>query len=342
MNAAGAVERALQDYLDERRRLGYAMHDTELHRFARYVDGCGYEGPLDAERQIAWARLHVRRTTSGTGTRRLETLRPFVRYYRQFEPSSVVVDPSLLGPSRGRLTPHIYTPDEVEALVLGAARLKRVDRLSPATYSTVFGLLAATGMRRSEALNLLDDDVDVQGRRLIIRQTKFRKSRQLPLHPTTVAVLLAYRQERDRHCPRTKAQPFFVGRTGAALGGHTLQSVFAELRRSLGWRARGEHPNPRIHDLRHYLPFLTISSNVMRAIVFRGNAQARDDIVSTPSSTPVGEGVGCEMCDQQPSGPVASAGGAAQGLSGFVCRLAECTGIWPRVYSAPGSTCSVL
>jgi len=251
MNAVGAVERALQDYLAERRRLGYAMHDTELHRFARYVDGRGHEGPLDAELQIAWARQHVRRTTVGTSARRLETLRPFVRYYRQFEPSSVVVDPSLLGPSRGRLSPHIYTPDEIEALVLGAARLKRVDRLSSATYSTVFGLLAATGMRRSEALNLLDDDVDVQGWRLVIRQTKFRKSRQLPLHPSTVTVLLAYRQERDRHWPRTKAQPFFVGRTGAALSGDTLQSVFAELRRALGWRARGEHPNPRIHDLRH-------------------------------------------------------------------------------------------
>ncbi|MBK79553.1 MAG: hypothetical protein CMQ43_01355 [Gammaproteobacteria bacterium] len=86
-------------------------------------------------------------------------------------------------------------------------------------------------MRRSEALNLLDDDVDVQGRGLIIRQTKFRKSRQLPLHPSTVTVLLAYRRERDRHWPRTKAQPFFVGRTDIPLSGDTLQSVFAELRR---------------------------------------------------------------------------------------------------------------
>ena len=251
MNAVGTVERALQAYLAERRGLGYAMHDTELHRFARYVDGCGHEGPLDAELQIAWARQHVRRTTAGTGTRRLETLHPFISYYRQFEPGTVVVDPSLLGPSQGRLTPHIYTPGEIEALVVSAARLKRIDRLSPATYSTVFGLLAATGMRRAEALNLLDDNVDAQGRRLVIRQTKFRKSRQLPLHPSTVTALLAYRQERDRHWPRSKAQPFFVGRTGAALSGDTLHSVFAGLRRSLGWRARGEHPNPRIHDLRH-------------------------------------------------------------------------------------------
>ena len=251
MNPVGAVGRAVQDYLTDRRRLGYGMHDTELQRFARYADERGHEGPLDAERQISWARQHVSQTTSGTGTRRLETLRPFVRYYRQFEPESVVVDPSILGPSRGRLTPHIYTSNELEALVLAATQLKRVDPLRPATYSTLFGLLAATGMRRSEALNLLDDDVDVDGSRLVIRRTKFRKSRQLPLHPSTATALLLYRRERNQCWSRTKLQPFFVGRAGAALCGDTLHAVFSVLRQSLGWRARGDHPQPRIHDLRH-------------------------------------------------------------------------------------------
>ena len=193
----------------------------------------------------------MRQTTSGTGTRRLETLRPFVRYYRQFEPNSVVVEPSLLGPTRGRPTPHIYTTAELDALVRAAAQLKHVDPLRPATYSTLFGLLAATGMRRAEALNLLDDDVDPDGQRLVIRLTKFRKSRQLPLHPSTASVLLAYRQQRDQLWPRTETRTFFVGPTGLALPGSTLQSVFTGLRRSLEWHARGDHPNPRIHDLRH-------------------------------------------------------------------------------------------
>lgn len=251
MKPVGAVGRAVQGYLADRRRLGYDMHDTELQRFARYADECGHEGPLDAARQISWARQHVHRTTSGTGTRRLETLRPFVRYYKQFEPDSVVVDPSILGPSRQRPTPHIYTPGELEALVLAAERLKRVDPLRPATYSTLFGLLATTGMRRSEVLNLLDDDVDGDASRLVIRRTKFRKSRQLPLHPSTATALLLYRRERDRCWSRTKPQPFFVGRAGTALRGDTLHAVFAGLRQSLGWRARGDHPHPRIHDLRH-------------------------------------------------------------------------------------------
>ena len=132
MIAAGAVGRAVEDYLSERQRLGYRMYDSELRRFARYADQRNHAGPLDAELQITWARLHVLRTTAGTGTRRLETLRPFVRYYRQFEPDSVEVDPCLLGPKRGRLTPHIYTTDEIDALVRAAARLKPSDALRPA------------------------------------------------------------------------------------------------------------------------------------------------------------------------------------------------------------------
>ena len=225
-------------------------HDSELRRFARYADQRGHAGPLDAEFQITWARLHVAHTTAGTGTRRLETLRPFVRYYRQFEPGSVEVDPCFLGPKRGRLTPHSYTPEEIDALVRAAARLKPSDALRPATYATLLGLLAATGMRRSEALNLRDTDIDPDGRRLTIRLTKFRKHRQLPLHPSTAAALVAYRRERDRQWSRVPERPFFVGRDGTAVNASTLASVFVNLRRALGWRARGDYAEPRLHDLR--------------------------------------------------------------------------------------------
>lgn len=251
MIAAGAVGRAVEDYLSERQRLGYRMQDSELRRFARYADQRNHAGPLDAELQITWARLHVLRTTAGTGTRRLETLRPFVRYYRQLEPDSFEVAPCLLGPKRGRLTPHIYTTDEIDALVSAAARLKASDALRPATYATLLGLLAATGMRRSEALNLRDTDIDPDGRRLTIRLTKFRKHRQIPLHPSTAAALLAYRRERDQQWPLAPERSFFVGRDGMAVNASTLAAVFVNLRRSLGWRARGDYAQPRLHDLRH-------------------------------------------------------------------------------------------
>jgi integrase/recombinase XerC len=263
MIAVGAIGRVVENYLAERQRLGYRMDDTELRRFARYADARGHEGPLDAELQIRWARLHVKRTTAGTATRRLETLRPFVRYYQQFEPGSAIVDPCLLGPKRGRLTPHIYTPEEIDALVRAAAQLKPSDPLRPATYATLLGLLATTGMRRSEALNLRDADLDADGRRLVIRMTKFRKSRQLPLHPSTATALLAYRHERDRYWPRAVDQPFFVGRHGTAVSASTLGSVFINLRRNLGWRARGDYAEPRLHDLRHNSERRIIPSGVV-------------------------------------------------------------------------------
>lgn len=252
MSTVGAIGRAVDHYLIERRGLGYRMVGSELRRFARYADEQGHQGPLDADLQIRWARLHVKCTTPGTGTRRLTTLRPFIRHYRQFEPASVVVDPSQLGPARGRSTPHIYAPKEIEALVQAAAQMKPTgDVLRPATYSTFFGLLAATGMRLSEALNLLDTDVSPGAERLTIRLTKFRKTRQLPLHTSTRAALLAYRAERDRCWPRRSADPFFKGCRGTALPVRTVEGVFSALRESLGWRARGDHAQPRLHDLRH-------------------------------------------------------------------------------------------
>lgn len=251
MSALGTLGRAVEAYLDERRRLGFQMVGTELRRFACYADAQGHEGPLTAELQIAWARLHVRRTTPGTATRRLQTLRPFVVHYRQHEPGSAVLDPRLLGPVRGRPTPHIYTPVELAALVEAAAALEGGDGLRGATYATLFGLIAATGLRLSEAIGLADADVDLAGARLTVRLTKFRKTRRLPLQASTVGALAAWRERRDRRWPQDPEGPFFVGHRGTALSRRNVEWVFAGLRRTLGWQARGSHPAPRIHDLRH-------------------------------------------------------------------------------------------
>lgn len=251
-SSAGTVERAVEGYLAERRALGFQMNGSELRRFARHADGQGHAGPLDTDLQVSWARLHVRRTSAGTGTRRLQTLRPFVNYYRQFEPASAIVEPTHLGPVRGRPTPHIYTSVEIDALVQAASEMVPTDdALRPSTYATLFGLLAATGMRLSETLALLDDDIAPDGTLLTIRLTKFRKTRQLPLHPSTAAVLVAYRRSRDRHWPSDPGGPFFKSCRGAVLPSRTVHSVFDRLRDALAWTARGDHAKPRLHDLRH-------------------------------------------------------------------------------------------
>jgi len=195
--------------------------------------------------------VHVRRTTPGTGTRRLQTLRPFVAHYRQHEPGSEVLDPRILGLVRGRPTPHIYTPGELVALIDAAAALDGGDGLRGATYATLFGLIAVMGLRLSEAIDLKDANVDLAGGRLTVRLTEFRKTRRLPMQESTVAALASWRERRDGRWLRDADGPFFVGHRGAALSRRSVHAVFEGLRRSLGWQARGSHPAPRIHDLRH-------------------------------------------------------------------------------------------
>lgn len=247
------IQTAVQRYLDERRQLGFdlSIAGMQLMRFARYADAHGHHGPLTQDIQLDWAREHVLRTGSVTWARRLEVVRPFAAYYRQFEPSSVVPDLKTFGPGHRRLAPHIYTDQEVCDLLEEAGRLTPQAGLRPATYQTLFGLIAATGLRISEALQLRDADVDLQEARLTVRQTKFNKSRCLPLHPSVAQALCDYRQRRDRTVAYRPDMTFFVSSQGCALPSRTVHTVFAGLREQLGWKPRGDHPQPRIHDLRH-------------------------------------------------------------------------------------------
>ena len=120
---------------------------------------------------------------------------------------------------------------------------------------TLFGLVACTGLRISEALGLLDADVDLRVGVLTIRQSKFGKTRLVPLHPSAVHALERYRDQRARHVSTTPELPFFVASRGQLLGqpvgDRQVHRVFGDLRRQLGWVDRGSHGMPRIHDLRH-------------------------------------------------------------------------------------------
>ena len=119
------IQTAVQRYLDERRQLGFdlSIAGKQLMRFARYADAHGHHGPLTLDIQLDWAREHVLRTGFVTWARRLEVVRPFAAYYRQFEPSSVVPDLKFFGPGHRRLAPHIYTDQEVCDLLEEAGRL---------------------------------------------------------------------------------------------------------------------------------------------------------------------------------------------------------------------------
>jgi len=253
MSARNTIQVAVQRYLDERRRLGFDLRIAggQLMRFARYADARGHQGALTLELQLDWAREHVRRTGPVTWARRVEIVRPFAAYYRQFEPQTEVPDLKIFGRGHRRLAPHIYTEQEICDLLDVAGHLTPQGGLRPATYRTLFGLIAAAGLRLSEALHLRDEDIDLQDATLTVRQTKFHKSRCLPIHPSVLQALSAYRQLRDRVVARRVDTPFFVSPSGNALPARTVENTFSRMRNRQGWRPRGEHAHLRIQDLRH-------------------------------------------------------------------------------------------
>lgn len=246
------------NYLDERRRLGFDLRSVgySVNSFACYVDSLNLEGPLTIEVMAAWAQCD--KGNSGnpkTWARRLGKLRPFTRYLQQFEPLTEVPNDFTFGQTGQRPAPHIYIEQEVIELLAAARSLGPSPGLRGATYETLFGLMASTGLRVSEAVNLLETDVDLKAGMLTIRMTKFAKSRYVPMHPSVVNVLRRYQSLRNLHIEFTEEMPFFVGtrgrRKGHCLGLRQVHRVFAGLRDQLKWLNRGTNDAPRIHDLRH-------------------------------------------------------------------------------------------
>lgn len=236
MNRPLTMQDAVQRYLQERRRLGFVLRSpgTELMRFARFADARGHQGPLTLDLQLDWAREHVARTGPVTAARRLEIVRPFAAHHRQFEPTTEVPPPFILGHGHRRLAPHIYTDEEIAGLLDACARMAPQDGLRPWTYKTLFGLMAATGLRVSEALKLQIADLDLFGATLTVRETKFHKSRCLPLHTSVVQALRDYLSARQRLVGLANDASVFITPAGYALSRSGVQHAFARLRDQLG------------------------------------------------------------------------------------------------------------
>ncbi len=248
------MQALVDTYLAARRSMGFDLRidGRQLRAFASFADQAGHRGPLTIAVAVRWAQS-ARGGTRLTWARRVQTLRPFMKYRAQFDPGTEIAPSGLFGPVHRRLVPHIYSDAEVTALVAAAAQLPPVTglRLRARTYATLFGLLASTGLRISEALALTPTDVDLPAASLTVRQTKFRKSRLVPLHPTTVAALQQYAAARRRRVSDRRIETFLVSDQGTALGDRMVHHTFATLRARLGWIGRGDYAVPRVHDLRH-------------------------------------------------------------------------------------------
>lgn len=258
MKTIVSMQTHAKNYLVERRGLGFSLSSScySINSFAHYVDTFKCKRPLTVEDMAIWAKQDKLKSNDPlTWARRLKQLRPFTRYLQQFESETEVPDKSVFGHASYRLPPHIYTEDEILDLLTMVRHLKPKGGLRSATYETLFGLLASTGLRVSEAVHLLNDDVNLKQGMLTIRETKFAKSRYVPLHSTTTKALRKYCSLRNSYIKASDGSSFFIGSGGQHLGQslslRQVDRTFFNLRNQLKWVNRGKHHAPRVHDLRH-------------------------------------------------------------------------------------------
>jgi integrase len=190
--------------------------------------------------------------------RRMRVARGFARYVHSLDPSTEVPPADLFPAGKHRPVPYIYSDDDVLSL-MGAARTLGPP-LRALTLESLIGLLAATGMRVSEAMALDDGDLDWRNGLVTVRNSKYNKSRELLLHPTTVEALRAYRAKRDRLGPIRLTPSLFVSSRGSRLCHETVQPAFRQLVRRAGLVQPPSSPQPRIHGLRHTFAVNTLLS----------------------------------------------------------------------------------
>jgi len=241
-----------REYLAYRRGLGFQLDSSGhvLLDFARYADRIGHRRPLTSELILRWATQSDRHTKRYQAAR-LSVVRGFARFLAAEDGESHVPDMRLLGGCFHRQQPHVYTEEQLRQLLKAAAGLRPVYPLRPHVYEALFGLLASTGLRVSEALALRTSDVDLESCVIRVGLTKFRKSRLVPIHPTVAEALRRFARRRDQERGARATEWFFVGRHGNPLPYSTVRTTFLGIRRRLDWRSNGTLPRPRIHDLRH-------------------------------------------------------------------------------------------
>ncbi len=277
------LRHALADYLKTRRALGFKLkRDGDLlPEFVAFLDErrCSHVTTAAA---LAWA-AQPRDATPMWWTKRLAVVRGFAKYLQTIDARTEVPPSDAFPHSRTRSAPYVYSAADLAALLAAAETL--VSPLKTLTYKTLIGLLAVTGMRVGEAIALDERDVDRPREILVIRKAKFGKSRQIPLHSSSMRALQQYRRERNRLSPRRNSSSFFVSTVGTRLIYNNVHEAFLRLVYASGLGRR--RPRPTIHDLRHSFAIQTVLAWYRDG----GDVEARMPLLSTylghvgPSST---------------------------------------------------------
>lgn len=254
---------ALEEYLAIRRSLGFKLHTDAriLRTFVVFAERDGSDH-ITVALVLRWI-AQPSRAQAPRRAKCLSVVRCFARWWSATDPRTQVPPQDLL-PLRMNLRrrPHAYDEDDVPRLLTEAARLPSRKGLRGLTFVTFLGVIAATGLRLSEALALDRGDVDLQKALLTIRRTKFGKDRVIPVHPTTRQALAEYAAERDRILRRFSGPAFFVAETGRRLTEWAARYAFARISQRIGLRRPVPHygcgRGPRLHDLRHRFAVRTL------------------------------------------------------------------------------------
>ena len=246
---------ALTQYVALRRALGTQLQEP-ARTLIHFVEFLGREGAefITSELALRWA-MEPKLVQRATWARRLGMVRRFASWLSTIDPRTEVPPRRLLAVRRRRNKPHIFTEQEIVRLMDEAAQLTSPTGLRAMTYVTLIGLLSATGLRPGEALALDTGDVDLQSGILAIRESKFGKSRFVPIEDSTRAALARYAKQRDELCSRRATEAFLVSDRGRRLHGCAARRTFARMSCAIGLRAptgsRRIGRGPRLQDFRH-------------------------------------------------------------------------------------------
>jgi len=241
-----SMQSRVRAYLAQRRTLGYRLRieGQLLLNFARFADRSGHSGPPTKKLMLRWATLPTQADPLYKA-RRLEIVNTFAKHQIMLEPLTELPPRHILGPAHRRKPAHLFTIGQIHQLLARAGRM--AGKLRPHTYRTLIGLLACSGLRISEALALCLEDVDLEHGVLTIRESKYRLTRLVPLHPSALAALRRYYRKRQRFYPQ--ALPFFLSEKGCRLAYSTVRTTFRKL--ATGIIPASGRRYVRLHDLRH-------------------------------------------------------------------------------------------
>jgi integrase/recombinase XerD len=249
------LRQAVRDYLKMRRSLGFKLQEAGklLVKFVTFMEQhhASYITPRLA---LAWAQQPAT-VQPAEWARRLSVVRTFARYRSATDPRTQIPPEGLLPYRPKRARPYLYSDEEIRRLLRAALRMPhryQRGRLRPWTYYCLFGLLKVSGLRLGEARNLQLEDVDLKAAVLTIRGAKFGKTRLVPLHTSTCAVLKDYIARRQRHwAGRAVSSYLFVSNRGNRLDAGEIHRTFYALSRQIGLRGPSDRRGPRLHDMRH-------------------------------------------------------------------------------------------